>query len=95
MFPLWIDDVIYTCSNVFGVAMLLSREIPVSHQCDIVTMDIDDAMYDVSAIINPGQNDVSLVRDCRWNQKDILLTSNDKWQHAVAICPERYFLSFL
>ena len=89
-FPVATDHMRRDGLKVSCGTMLRTRQIAVTHQRDILTIDTDDTVYNITAPFDPSQHHITDFRLSGLLQDDALTPADDKRQHAPPVDGQRH-----
>lgn len=89
-------DINYMGSQCLYVAehtMLRFLEVPVAHQRDTLSVDVDNAVQHIAATFYPSHHDIADFRMSRFLQDDTITPTHNEREHAVPIYGQRHALT--
>ena len=84
MLAFWRDYIDGFGCYVFQQTVLYTCNVTVAHQRHLFTVDSNDAMDDITAVLYPCQYHVAFLYFFRFHQVYAFSAANDKRQHAIA-----------
>ena len=80
-----IDHVFNTGYHILHPTVFLFRQIPVSHQGDVVAFSLNDPVDDVAPVLHHGQDNVSPGGILSLREGNTLPAANDEREHTATI----------